>query len=137
MSLPGCDIAFIFAAATAYKFGGHAMVMTDRAVRDAARGMLPLDLETIEDYIDLARPGSGEYALDGVSSGVIARAILAAIMPSRTPQSARCPECGSFDVTDFEAYDDEGVPAWKCRDCEWWTLGNPCVPPHGPGDGIY
>ena len=79
MSLPPADRDFITAAASAYRVGGDAFVMTDSLVRDAARRMLPVDLETVRDYIVMARHRHPDHVPDGGSSGVIARAILAAI----------------------------------------------------------
>lgn len=79
MSLPPADLDFITAAASAHRVGGDAFVMTDPLVRDAARRMMPVDLETVRDYIVMARHRHPDHIPDGVSSGVVARAILAAI----------------------------------------------------------
>ena len=80
MSLPPADRDFIAAAASAHRVGGEAFVMTDPIVHDAARRMMPVDLETVRDYVVMARHRSApETWVDGVSSGVVARAILAAI----------------------------------------------------------
>ena len=80
MSLPPADRDFITAAASAHRVGGDAFVMMDPLVIGAARRMMPVDLETVRDYVVMARHRTPlDDVSDGVASGVVARAILAAI----------------------------------------------------------
>ena len=83
MSLPPADRDFIGAVASAHRVGGDAFVMTDSLVRDAARRMMPVDLETVRDYVVMARHHHRtpmDDVSDSASSATIARAILAAII---------------------------------------------------------